>query len=139
MIRGDSRARIIPNALQAEFARRDPMAITFSREDAKTCFRCDSNPPSFRLISLERYPNESRELEPDCTAGLICEACLKLEINDQLDAFAQSKLPLGTGESAEAFFRRQIGFVVVPLMLDEKESELLVDEIEAEWLDVLVN
>lgn len=115
------------------------MATTISRDDAKACFRCDLNPPSFRLISLERYPNECRELQPDCNAGLFCERCLRIVINDHIDAFAQSKLPLGTDESTDRFIRRQVGFVVVPLMLDEKESELLVDEIETEWLEAVVN
>jgi hypothetical protein len=115
------------------------MATTISREDARTCFRCDSNQPSFRLVSLERFPNGSRELEPDCTAGLVCEACLRNAINDHLDGFAQAKLPLGTDESAEGFLCRQIGFAVVPLKLDEKESGLLVDEIESDWLDAMTS
>jgi len=33
------------------------MANTFTKEDARTCFGCDQNPPSFRLISLERLSN----------------------------------------------------------------------------------
>lgn len=115
------------------------MPITFSREDASTCFRCDSNPPSFRLISLERFPSESRELEPDCMAGLFCEACLKLEINDYFEDFIQKDVPLGCDESSEGFFCRQIGFTVVPLMLSKEESELLVEEIKSDWLEAMVN
>jgi hypothetical protein len=76
------------------------MATTFSRDNARTCFRCDTHPPLFRLISLERYPNESRELEPDCNASLFCEECLRITINDYLDSFGQNKLPLGIEESA---------------------------------------
>lgn len=115
------------------------MANTFTRDDAKTYFHCSSNPPSFRLISLERFQNESRQLEPDCMAGLFCEACLKLEINDYFAAFAQNDLPLGSDESAEGCLCRQIGFAVVLLVLSEEESKLLVEEIEADWLEAMVN
>jgi hypothetical protein len=115
------------------------MANTFRRDDARTCFRCNSNPPSFRLISLERFPNESRELEPDCMTGLFCEACLQLEIQNYFDAFTQSEVSLGADESCESFLCRQIGFTVVPLMLCEEESKLLIEEIEADWLEALVN
>ena len=100
------------------------MATTFSTDEARTCFRCDLNPPSFRLISLERYPNESRELEPDCNAGLFCEKCLRIVINDRLGALAESKRPLGMDESAEAFLCRQNWTSCNPVLLDEKESEL---------------
>ena len=114
------------------------MANTFTKDDARTCFGCDQNPPSFRFISIERFPNESRQLEPDCTAALFCEACLKLEINEYVAAFAQSNLPLGRDESTESCLCRQIGFAVVPLALSEEESKLLVEEIEADWLEVKV-
>ena len=115
------------------------MANTFTREDARTCFRCDLNPPLFRLILLERFPNELRELEPDCMTGLFCEKCLKLEINEYFDAMPQSNEPLGSDESTEGFLCRQIGFTVVPLMLAESESKLLVEEIEVDWLEATVN
>ena len=72
-------------------------------------------------------------------AGLFCETCLKLEINEYFDSIAQSKEPLGTDESSDGFLCRQIGFTVVPLMLSENESKLLVEEIEADWLEALVN
>lgn len=115
------------------------MANTFKKEDAKTCFGCDQEPPSFRLISLERFPNQSRQLEPDCIAGLFCEACLKIEINEYFKAFAQSDLPLGSDESTERCLCRQIGFAVVPLSLSVEESKLLVEEIEVDWLEATVN
>jgi hypothetical protein len=115
------------------------MANTFTKEDARTCFGCDQNPPSFRLISLERFPNESRQLEPDCMAGLFCEACLRLEINEYFAAFTQNNLPLRSDESTESCLCRQIGFAVVPLALSEEESKLLVEEIEADWLEAMVN
>lgn len=76
---------------------------------------------------------------PDSMAGLFCESCLKLEINNYYQSFAQAKLPLGLDESPEGFLCRQIGFVVVPLMLTENESKLLVDEIESDWLEAVVN
>lgn len=115
------------------------MANTFTIEDARTCFGCDHMPPSFRLISLERFPNKSRELEPDCMTGLFCEACLKLEINEYFTAFAQNNLPLGNDESTEGCVYRQIGFAVVPLALSEEESKLLVEEIEVDWLEATIN
>ncbi|MGC1300123.1 MAG: hypothetical protein WA869_34285 [Alloacidobacterium sp.] len=115
------------------------MATTFTTEDAKTCFHCGINPPSFRLISLEQFPNDARELEPDCMAGLFCESCLKLEIDNYFQSFTQAKLPLGIDESTESFLSRQVGFVIVPLILSEEESKLLVDEIESDWLECTVN
>jgi hypothetical protein len=115
------------------------MANTFTREDAGTCFACDQELPSFRLISLERFPNQSRDLEPDCLTGLFCEACLKLEINEYFAAFAQTSLPLGSDESTERCLCRQIGFTVVPLALSAEESKLLVEEIEVDWLEATVN
>jgi hypothetical protein len=115
------------------------MANTFTKEDARTCFGCDQNSPSFRLISLERFPNGSRQLEPDCMTGLFCEACLKLEINEYFAAFAQNNLPLGNDESTDSCLCRQIGFAVVPLALSDEESKLLVEEIEADWLEAMVN
>jgi len=50
------------------------MATTFKRDDAKTCFHCGVNPPAFRLISLERFPNENGDLVPDTMAALFCES-----------------------------------------------------------------
>jgi hypothetical protein len=115
------------------------MATTFTHDDARTCFHCGLHPPSFRLISLERFPNESRELEPDSTAALFCEPCLKLEVDNYFVALAQSKLPFGSDESTDGFLSRQIGFVIVPLILSAEESKLLVDEIEIDWLEAKVN
>jgi hypothetical protein len=63
--------------------------------------------------------------------GLFCEKWLKLEINEYYDAISQSKEPLGSDESTEGFLCRQIGFTVVPRMLAEIESKLLVEEIES--------
>jgi len=71
--------------------------------------------------------------------GLFCEACLKLEINEYFEAFAQNNLPLGNDESTDSCLCRQIGFAVVPLALSDEESKLLVEEIEADWLEAMVN
>ena len=38
------------------------MATTFNSDDAKACFRCNSQLPAFRLISLEHFPNASKQL-----------------------------------------------------------------------------
>lgn len=115
------------------------MANTITEEDARTCFGCDQNPPLFRLVSLERFPNESQQLEPDCMVGLFCKACLKVEIINYFAAFAQSSLPLGNGESTQRCLCRQIGFAVVPMVLCEEESALLAKEIEADWREAMVN
>ena len=109
------------------------MVNTFNRDDSKACFRCDSQPPTFRLISLERFPNESKELEPDCMAALFCDSCLKREIEDNFGALSQEKVPLGNDESTANFLSRQIGFAVVPLTIAKTESELLADEIAHDW------
>ena len=115
------------------------MTTTFNRDDAKTCFKCNRNPPAYRLISLERFLDNAGHLEPDCMAALFCEACLKIEIDENFGALAQEKLPVGTDESAKDFLSRQIGFLVVPLNLAQKESELLIEELKGNWLDVAVN
>ena len=115
------------------------MTIVITKDEARTCFGCDENPPSFRLISLERFPNESRHLELDCMAGLFCDVCLRREIDNYLAAFPQNSLPLGNDESTERCLCRQIGFAVVPITLNEKESALLAREIEGNWREVIVN
>jgi hypothetical protein len=72
-------------------------------------------------------------------AGLFCEACLKVEINEYFDAFAQNREPLEIDESTDGYLCRQIGFTVVPLTLSENGSKLLVEEIETDWLEAIVN
>jgi hypothetical protein len=71
--------------------------------------------------------------------GLFCEACLTLELREYFVAIAQSNEPLGSDESTAGFLCRQIAFTVVPLMLAERESRLLIEEIEADWLETMVN
>jgi len=72
-------------------------------------------------------------------AALFCEHCLKLEINDNFGALAQNELQVGADESAKDFLSRQIGFLVLPFALAQKESELLVEEIQNDWLEATVN
>jgi hypothetical protein len=115
------------------------MATTFTRDDARTCFHCSVNPPVFRVISLERFPNEIGDLVPDTLAGLFCEACLRLEVESYYDAFGQAKLPLGEDESPDGFLCRQIGFTVLPLMFSQEEAEVLIDELDTDWLECPVN
>jgi len=105
------------------------VAIKFKPEDAKSCFRCQVNPPQLRLISLERLPNESGTLGPDCLVELLCPSCLRLEIDDFYEGFAQSGIPVGTDETPDVHIRRQMGFAVVPLMFSEREVGFLIDEL----------
>jgi hypothetical protein len=105
------------------------VAIKFKREDAKTCFRCQVNPPQFRLISLEKVPTEGGTLEPDCLVELLCPSCMRLEIDDFYEALAQSNIPVGADETPDVRVRRQIGFAVVPFTFSERESQFLIDEL----------
>lgn len=98
------------------------MATKFRREDARTCFRCHSDLPSFRLISLVKLPTENRTLEPDCLVELLCASCLRFEMDDLYEAFARSSIPVGVVESPDVCLSRQIGFAVgtlrtLPLVL----------------------
>lgn len=84
------------------------MATKFKREDARTCFHCDSNPPSFRLISLEKTPTANGDLEPDCLVALICQSCLRFQIDDFCKGLAQSNIPVGVDESPDICLCRQV-------------------------------
>ena len=115
------------------------MATTFTQDDARTCFHCSVNPPVFRVISLERFPNEIGDLVPDTMAGLFCESCLQLEIESYYDSFRQAKQPLGKDESTEGFLCRQIGFAVVPLVFGKEEASAMIDELNSDWLECAVS
>ena len=115
------------------------MATKINREDAKTCFECDSRPPSYRLISLETFLMEDGSLEPDCLIGLFCEACLRLQIDDLLVELSQTKAPAGSNETPDSSICRQVGFVVVPIKFSERESQLLIDELGVENCETIVN
>lgn len=115
------------------------MAIKFKLEDAKTCFRCQVNPPQFRLISLEKLPTEGGTLEPECLVELLCPGCLRLEIDDLYEALAQSSIPVGADETPDVRVCRQVGFAVVPLMFCERESQLLIDELTTNGFETAGN
>ena len=115
------------------------MGIRIKREDAKTCFRCHSNPPLFRLISLVKIPTEDGSLEPNCLVELLCPSCLPLEIDDFHEGFAQLSIPVGMDESPDVCLSREIGFAVVPLMLSERGSQLLIDELRTDGFEMAVN
>lgn len=115
------------------------MAIKFKREDARVCFRCQVNPPQFRLISLEKLPTAGGTLEPDCLVELLCPGCLRLEIDDFYEAFTQSCIPVGADETPDVRVCRQIGFAVVPLMFSERESQLLIDELRTNGFETAEN
>ena len=126
------------NSSPAEM-RRESMGIRIKRDDAKTCFLCHSNPPLFRFTSLQKLPTEDGSLEPDCFVELLCTSCLRLEIGDFYEGFAQSSIPLGADESPDVCLSRQIGFAVVPLMLSDRESQLLIDELRIDGFEMAVN
>jgi hypothetical protein len=111
----------------------------FNREDSKTCFRCDSNPPSFRLLSIQKTPTGNAHLETDCFIALICQSCLRPEIEDLRQGLALSSTPVGDDESPNRCLCRQVGFAIVPLLFSQRESELLIDELGTDCLEVTVN
>jgi len=84
-------------------------------------------------------PNDDGSLEPDCFVELLCTSCLRLEIGDFYEGFAQSSIPLGADESPDVCLFRQIGFAVVPLMLSDRESQLLIDELRIDGFEMAVN
>jgi hypothetical protein len=108
------------------------------QEDARTCFHCDSNPPSFRVISLENTLNLDRDLEPDCLVALVCQSCLRFQIDDLCKGIAQSNIPIGIEETPDRCLCRHVGFAIVPLKLSERESGLLIDELGTEVLEPAV-
>lgn len=115
------------------------MATRFCRDDSQSCFRCNASAPSFRWIALERYPNEEHNLESACVVGLFCESCIKLEINDYFDSFAQNSEPVGPDETSEEYLSREFSFAVLPLMLSEIESSLLAHEIVSDSMKTAIN
>lgn len=112
-----------------------PVTTKYAQEDARTCFRCDVNPPSFRLISLEKTPTEDDDLEPDCVVSLICQSCLRPEMDDLCNGFAQSALPVTSNESPSRCLCRQVGFAILPLTFRQRESGLLIDELNVDCIE----
>ena len=116
------------------------MATMFTKDDAQTCCGCDSKDPSFRLISLQLTPNDARSLVPECTATLLCQDCLKLELDDFLRSLDQIKKPIDEWESLEErYLSREYGVVVVPLKLTYSESRLLIEELGTDGLERFLN
>lgn len=67
-------------------------------------------------------------------AALFCDVCLTLEIDD--DWRAQLKIGFRPErEPAKDFLSMPIGFQVVPLTLGQKESDLIVEEIQSDWME----
>lgn len=62
-----------------------------------------------------------------------------MELSDLCDGFAQLKIPVGVDESTEICRCRQIGFAVIPLLFSKQESDLLIDELGTDAIDVAVN
>ena len=110
------------------------MPVRFIRDDRRSCFRCNACSPSFRWIALERYPNDFGDLEPACAVGLFCESCIRQEIDDYFESFAQNAQPVGADETSHEYLSRELGFAVLPLMLSGKESKLLAEEINSDSL-----
>jgi hypothetical protein len=116
------------------------MATMFTKEDAQTCCGCDSKDPSFRLISLQLAPNNAGILVPICTATLLCQDCLKLELDDFHKSLDQIKRPIEEWESSEErHLSREYGVVVVPLKLTYSESQLLIEELGTDGLERFLN
>jgi len=116
------------------------MATMFTKDDAQTCCGCDSKDPSFRLVSLQLVPNNAKSLVPECTATLLCQDCLKLELDDFHRSLDQIKKPIEEWESSEErHLSREYGVVVVPLKLTYSESQLLIEELGTDGLKRLLN
>lgn len=115
------------------------MATKYSPEDAQTCFECDVRPPSFRMISLELAPNKDRRLVPECIAFLLCDVCIKIQMDNFHAALGQARIPLEDDETDDRFLARQLGVLVIPLSISRTESELLIEELETSGLECVVN
>jgi hypothetical protein len=115
------------------------MPNKFSKEDAQTCFRCGTKPPSFRMVSLARMPNEHGSLVPECITALLCSRCVWYELHDFHQSLNQVNIPFGTDEEKESFLCRQVSICVIPLSLTYMESNLLVEGLKADWLECVVN
>ena len=88
------------------------------------------NRPSNRVISLERSPKRSRVLKQECSASLVCESCLRTELNEFYEALGQLGIPLEAEENEESYLTRPIGLVVIPMSLHPSDARRLVEELE---------
>lgn len=116
----------------------DIMTIRFNREDDLTCCSCIIDKPSFRVISLELIPGKDGGLVPTCLSTLLCDKCLKPELDDFHRSLEQTEIPLGEGETEDEFLYRQIGVLVVPISLSYEEARLLVRELQSNGLECVV-
>jgi hypothetical protein len=107
------------------------MTIRFSKKESQKCFGCD-NRPSYRVISLERSPKQFGVLKQECSASLVCESCLKTELNEFYEALGQLRIPLETEENEASYLTRPIGLVVIPVSFDPFDARRLVEELECE-------
>jgi hypothetical protein len=131
---------VVHHCIAVRFSIGGNMATKFKREDAETCCGCDSKDPSFRLISLQLVPNNARNLVPECTATLLCQDCLKLELDDFHKSLDQIKKPIEEWESSEEHhLSRDYGVVVVPLKLTYSESQLLIEELGTDGMERFLN
>ena len=115
------------------------MATLFSHEDKMTCCHCGTIRPSFRLISLERVRNSDAGLIPECMVTLLCDVCLKYQLEYFHGSLGQCSIPLGNEETDDSFLVRQFGVLVVPISLTYDESRLLVEELETNGLECFVH
>jgi hypothetical protein len=115
------------------------MTIRFNREDALICNSCFIEKPSFRLISLELVPGKDGGLVSTCMSTLLCNECLKPELDDFHRSLEQTEIPLGQGETEDEFLYRQIGVLVVPISLSYEEARLLASELQTDGLECVVN
>src|ERR1700677_3126788 len=115
------------------------MNIRFNREEALTCCSCFIEKPSFRLISLELVPGKDGGLVSTCMSTLLCDECLKPELDDFHRSLEQIEIPLGQGETEDEFPYRQIGVLVVPIPLSYEEARHLASELQTDGLECVVN
>ena len=86
------------------------MTIRFNREDALSCCSCFIEKPSFRLIALDLVPGKDGGLVSTCMSTLLCDECLKPELDDFHRSLEQIEIPLGQGETEDEFLYRQSAF-----------------------------
>jgi hypothetical protein len=115
------------------------MATKFNPEDARTCFECDVRPSSFRMISLELAPDIDRRLVPECITFLLCDVCIKNQMDKFHDGLVQAKIPLCDDETNDRFLARQLGVLVIPLSISRTESKLMIQELQADGLECVAN
>jgi hypothetical protein len=111
------------------------MTIRFNREDALTCCSCFIEKSSFRLM----VPGKDGGLVSTCMSTLLCDECLKPELDDFHRSLEQTEILLGQGETEDEFLYRQIGVLVVPISLSYEEARLLASELQTDGLECVVN